>query len=99
MDFLLPEHRRALEIKFVRNSEHAKRIGNELLIDTGHYQSHPDCDSLWCIIYDPGVLPSKIPTGSRRTWKVKARQQGPSGKRPSAYAVRVFARTEAGTPA
>jgi hypothetical protein len=53
MDFLLPEYRRVLEIKFVRDSEHAKKIGNELILDIGHYQKHPDCDSLWCIIYDP----------------------------------------------
>ena len=53
MDFLLPEHRRVLEIKFVRESQHAKKIGSELLIDIGHYQRHPDCDSLLCIIYDP----------------------------------------------
>lgn len=56
MDFLLPAHRIVLEIKFVRDPTHAKRIGDELIIDMDHYRRHPECDSLWCVIFDPQHL-------------------------------------------
>lgn len=56
VDFLLKEHRIVLELKFVRDDAHARRIGNELIIDIDHYRSHPDCDRLWCIIFDPRHL-------------------------------------------
>lgn len=52
MDFLLPTHGLVLELKFVRDRTHAKNIGNELIIDIEHYRRHPDCNTLWCIIYD-----------------------------------------------
>ena len=56
MDFLLPEHRTVIELKFVRDAEHAKRIGNELIVDIEHYRKHPDCGTLWCVLYDPEHL-------------------------------------------
>jgi hypothetical protein len=56
MDFLLPTHRLVLETKVVRDSTHAKKIGQELIIDIEHYRKHPDCDRLWCVIYDPQHL-------------------------------------------
>ena len=56
MDFLLPAHGLVLELKFVRDRAHAKSIGNELIIDIEHYRRHPDCHTLWCVIYDPQTL-------------------------------------------
>ena len=56
MDFLLPAHDVVIELKFVRDRTHAKRIGNELIIDIEHYQVHPKCKSLWCVVYDPDHL-------------------------------------------
>jgi hypothetical protein len=56
MDFLLAEHKIVLELKFVRDSNHAKKIGDELIIDIDHYRHHPDCSTLWCIVFDPGHL-------------------------------------------
>jgi hypothetical protein len=56
MDFLLPAHRLVLEIKFVRDGSHAKSIGNELIIDFEHYRRHPECDNLWCVVFDPQDL-------------------------------------------
>jgi hypothetical protein len=56
MDFLLPSHRTVIEMKFVRDAEHAKRIGNELIEDIEHYRKHPDCGTLWCVVYDPEHL-------------------------------------------
>lgn len=53
MDFLLPLHELVLELKFVRDRAHSKKIGDELIIDIEHYRAHPSCKVLWCVIYDP----------------------------------------------
>lgn len=52
MDFLLPAYKLVIETKIVRDRTHAMKIGNELIIDIEHYRRHPDCDRLWCVIYD-----------------------------------------------
>ena len=52
MDFLLPKYKLVLELKFVRDRQHARKIGDELIIDIEHYRRHPDCDDLWCVIFD-----------------------------------------------
>jgi hypothetical protein len=56
MDFLLPAHSLVIETKIVRDRAHAKRIGDELIIDIEHYCRHPKCRALWCVIYDPDCL-------------------------------------------
>jgi REase_DpnII-MboI len=56
MDFLLPKHKLVIEIKFVRDRQHAKKIGDELIIDIEHYRRHPTCDELLCVIFDPDHL-------------------------------------------
>jgi hypothetical protein len=56
MDFFLPAHKLVLELKFVRDANHAGKIGNELIIDIEHYRRHSGCDSLWCVVYDPNHL-------------------------------------------
>ncbi|MBS5772794.1 MAG: transposase [Enterobacter cloacae] len=56
MDFLLPAHKLVLETKIVRDRYHAKKIGDELIIDIEHYRRHRDCKNLWCVIYDPNKL-------------------------------------------
>ena len=56
MDFLLPAHSLVLELKFVRDGNHAKKIGDELIIDIDHYRRHPKCDTLWCVVFDPDHL-------------------------------------------
>lgn len=53
MGFLLPAYNLALELKFVRDRPHATRIGDELTIDIAHYLKHPECETLWCVVYDP----------------------------------------------
>jgi hypothetical protein len=53
MDFLLPKYKLVVELKFVRDRQHAKKIGDELIIDIEHYMRHQDCDELWCVIFDP----------------------------------------------
>jgi len=56
MDFLLPAHKLVIETKIVRDRSHAKRVGDELIIDIEHYRRHPGCSALWCLIYDPDHL-------------------------------------------
>lgn len=55
-DFLLPEHSIVIETKIVRDSRHARKIGDELIIDIAHYAAHPKCTHLWCVVYDPDKL-------------------------------------------
>ena len=52
MDFLLPSYKLVIETKLVRDKTHATKNGNELIIDIEHYRRHPDCDCLWCVIFD-----------------------------------------------
>lgn len=52
MDFLLPAHKTVIETKLVRDALHAKRIGDELIVDIDHYRKHPGCEILWCVVYD-----------------------------------------------
>jgi REase_DpnII-MboI len=56
MDFLLPVHKIVIELKFVRDRNHAKKIGDELIVDIDHYQQHPGCSRLWCVVFDPDHL-------------------------------------------
>ena len=56
MDFLLPAYSLVIETKIVRDRAHAKRVGDELIIDIEHYRRHPDCRALWCVVYDPDHL-------------------------------------------
>jgi hypothetical protein len=56
MDFLLPAYSLVIETKIIRDRAHARRVGDELIIDIEHYRRHPDCDALWCVVYDPDHL-------------------------------------------
>lgn len=53
MDFLLKSERIVLETKFASDSLRDKQLGEELIVDIGRYQAHPDCRRLVCFIYDP----------------------------------------------
>lgn len=56
VDFLLKEHRIMVEIKKLRTGQKDKDIGDELLQDIARYKNHPDCDKLYCFVYDPTSL-------------------------------------------
>jgi len=56
MDFLLTKHKLVIETKRIRDRSHAKKVGDELIIDIAHYRAHKDCARLWCVIYDPEKL-------------------------------------------
>jgi hypothetical protein len=54
LDFLLKKEKTVIEAKFATAKLKDKQIGGELMIDIQRYQSHPDCESLVCFVYDPG---------------------------------------------
>lgn len=57
MDFLLKDIQTVIEVKKTRDSMNSKTLGEELIVDIEKYQSHPDCKTLYCFVYDPaGIL-------------------------------------------
>ncbi len=53
MDFLLKEIKTVIEVKKTRKTLKAKEIGEQLIIDIEKYAEHPDCEILYCFVYDP----------------------------------------------
>lgn len=54
VDFLIRDAGVIVETKMTRKSLTDKRVGEELLIDWGRYQRHPDCRGIFALVYDPG---------------------------------------------
>jgi hypothetical protein len=76
MDFLLPQYALVLETKRVRDKGHARKIGDELIVDIEHYRKHQKCDRLWCVIYDPMHL---LPNPSGLTADLEGKRATPDG--------------------
>lgn len=53
VDFLLKKEKIIIELKKTRQNLKTKEVGEQLLIDIARYQSHPDCETLICFVYDP----------------------------------------------
>lgn len=53
IDFVLKEENIIIEIKKSRKTLTAKKLGEELMIDSQRYQAHPDCKRIICFVYDP----------------------------------------------
>lgn len=53
VDFLLKAERVVVEVKKTRPSMKSGDLGEQLIIDRARYQTHPDCDTLVCFVYDP----------------------------------------------
>lgn len=83
MDFLLPTHALVIETKIVRDRTHAKKIGDELIIDIEHYRRHPECKNLWCVVYDPEHLITNAPG-------MKADLEGKRSSKDGDVVVKVF---------
>lgn len=83
MDFLLPAHALVIETKFIRDRVHGKRVGDELIIDIEHYRRHPDCKSLWCVVYDPDHLVTNADG-------LKADLEGPHSSKDGSVVVKVL---------
>ena len=57
MDFLLKDDEIAIEVKMTRQGLKDKELGEQLIIDIAKYQSHPNCKSLYCFVYNPeGII-------------------------------------------
>ena len=52
MDFLIKDEKIVIETKNTRENLRDKKLVDELIIDTSHYSKHPDCDILYCFVYD-----------------------------------------------
>ncbi len=76
MDFLLPTHKLVIETKRIRDKSHARKVGDELIIDIEHYRRHPDCVRLWCVIYDQLQL---IPNPSGLVSDLEGQRSSPGG--------------------
>lgn len=53
IDFLINDNQTAIEVKYAKDSHKDKQIGDELIIDISKYSKHPNCNSLYCFVYDP----------------------------------------------
>jgi len=53
IDFVLKEQRIVVEAKMTRPGVGAAHVGDELIIDIERYRSHPDCDAIVALVYDP----------------------------------------------
>jgi hypothetical protein len=56
IDIVISGIRTVIEVKFVRDSNHALRVADELRIDFESYHSHPACGTLLVLVYDPKGL-------------------------------------------
>lgn len=56
VDFLLKDEKIIIEVKKTRQTLKAKIVGEELIVDSQRYRTHPDCKRLLCFVYDPEGL-------------------------------------------
>jgi hypothetical protein len=56
VDFLLKQEQIIIELKKTRKGLTGKVVGEELIIDTQRYNTHPDCKNLICFVYDPEAI-------------------------------------------
>jgi hypothetical protein len=53
IDFVLKPERLVVEAKMTRAGLGAAQLGEELIVDIERYRSHPDCDAIVALVYDP----------------------------------------------
>jgi hypothetical protein len=53
VDFVLKQERIVVEAKMTRAGLGAAKVGEQLIVDIERYRSHPDCDALVALVYDP----------------------------------------------
>ena len=51
--FVVPRDRILIEVKKTRQGVGAKEVASQLEHDTLYYWTHPDCQTLFCFVYDP----------------------------------------------
>lgn len=53
VDFVLKKEQIIIEVKFATPKLTDKKVGEQLIIDIKRYETHPDCKTLFCFVYDP----------------------------------------------
>jgi hypothetical protein len=53
IDFVLKQERIVVEAKMTRPGLGRSQVGAELIVDIERYRSHPDCDAIVALVYDP----------------------------------------------
>jgi hypothetical protein len=53
IDFLLKKEKTVIELKKTRKNLNANELGKQLIIDIDKYKVHPDCENIFCFVYDP----------------------------------------------
>lgn len=53
MDFLIPAHSVAVELKHARASMTTKDLGDQLVVDIANYKKHPAVRIIVCLVFDP----------------------------------------------
>lgn len=70
MDFFIKELSTVIEVKMTRESMTSRELGEQLIVDTVKYQGHPDCEKLYCFVYDPEMRLGN-PTGLKNDLESK----------------------------
>ena len=52
-DLVLPQHRIVIQAKKTKPGLGAKEIANQVAVEAEHYSTHPNCQTLFCFVYDP----------------------------------------------
>lgn len=65
LDFLLKAERTVVEVKVATDRLRSKEIGEQLIVDINRYKGHPDCEELFCLVYDTNANISN-PSGLER---------------------------------
>lgn len=52
-DFLLKQEGIVIEVKKTRETLKTRQLGEQLIVDIKKYETHPDCKTLYCFVYDP----------------------------------------------
>jgi hypothetical protein len=52
IDFVLPQYRLAIELKYARKSMTSKDLGEQLLVDISKYKAHASVRHLVCLVFD-----------------------------------------------
>ena len=56
IDFFLKLENIGIEVKKVRDKDHAKKLNEEIIIDKEYYSNNPNINQLYFFIYDPNSL-------------------------------------------
>lgn len=65
IDILLKQEKIGIEVKMTRKGLRDKTLGEQLIKAIVRYQHHPDCEFLYCFVYDPKMR-LRNPTGLER---------------------------------